>query len=97
MRIDKIIKHYGKNNQIDKAIEELKELSDELKKYKKAKSIEKELDIKENILQESADVMLMLTQLCRIFNFTQKDLFTMCEFKIDRTLKRIEKEKEGLK
>ena len=82
----KIIRHFGEVNQVDKAIEELGELVEELEKYG--------LNCfdKEKAKGEIIDVYNMLMQLLIIFNISKKEIGYGMGKKNMRTLKRI---KEG--
>lgn len=83
----KVIEHYGKTEQKIKAIEELRELEKEL-----WREMEKsDYDIY-NMINEIADVANMLVQLCWIYRIDQDTLRQGMEFKMERTLKRIEEE-----
>ena len=82
----KIIEHYGENNQRFKAAEELSELQtlilqDANKNGKVPKS---------RIIEEIADVYVMLSQLKTIYCIDSRDLEPVIEYKVDRTLKEIE-------
>ncbi len=79
-----IVKKYGAKNQIIKSVEELNELTVELFKAYKGEE--------NNILEELADVEVMLLQLKIIFKLDEKELNNVKEFKIKRTLERVEKE-----
>lgn len=86
---DKVINHYGKTAQLEKTMEELKELRLEIRR---------ELDghgNREAILNEMADVCNMLAQLNIIFSISQAELDEVKDFKMERTLNRIRKAKEG--
>ena len=93
--ITSIINHFGRNNQLNKAKEELKELKeaiDELQVYeqcpvKKEEYFEKK---KYNVLQEMADVYVMLEQLQIMMNISDDDINNMIKNKVDRTLFRIQ-------
>lgn len=71
------INHYGDENQLDMAIEEMAELTKAICKYKRAVK-ERERDIchstakdvifaKGDIVEETADVLIMIEQLIMIF------------------------------
>ena len=92
--ITSIINHFGRNNQLNKAKEELKELKDaidELQVYIQcpAKSEESFKKKKYNVLQEMADVYVMLEQLQLIMNLSDDDINNMIRKKVNRTLFRI--------
>lgn len=76
--LQEAIDHYGEENQLDMAIEEMSELTKAICKYKRAVK-ERERDIchstakdvifaKGDIVEEIADVYIMLEQLTVIFN-----------------------------
>lgn len=77
-----IINHYGKENQIRKAIEELDELKEALN----------ENHTKDHIIEEMADVLVMLTQLALIYDIDPAVVNDMMEYKIDRTIERMGKD-----
>lgn len=82
--LKKIIKTYGKELQVNIAIEEMSELIKELCKDKrKSDNIIK-------IAEEMADVYVMLAQLQIIFDLDGNEIASICEEKIERTLQRIE-------
>ena len=93
--IASIINHFGKDNQFNKAKEELKELKeaiDELQVYEQCpvKSEEYFKKKKYNVLQEMADVYVMLEQLQIMMNISDDDINNMIKNKVDRTLFRIQ-------
>ena len=77
-----IINHYGKENQIRKAVEELDELKEALN----------ENHTKDHIIEEMADVLVMLTQLALIYDIDPEVVDDMMEYKIDRTIERMGKD-----
>lgn len=75
--LQEAIDHYGEENQLDMAIEEMSELTKAICKYKRAVK-ERERDIchstakdvifaKGDIVEEIADVLIMIEQLIMIF------------------------------
>lgn len=81
----KIIEYYGENHQRFKAAEELSELQtlilqDANKNGKVPKS---------RIIEEIADVYVMLSQLKTIYQIDGRDIEPVIEYKVDRTLKEI--------
>lgn len=85
----KIIEHYGENHQRYKAAEELSELQtlilqDANKNGKVPKS---------RIIEEIADVYVMLSQLKTIYKIDGRDIEPVISYKLDRTLNEIEGEK----
>ena len=63
---DTAIKHFGTTHQILKTVEELSELSTALMQSQTKKD-----DNTKDILEEVADVYIMLEQLKKIFNFSE--------------------------
>lgn len=82
---DKIIEHFGSNNQCIVAIEELSELQKEICKHLR------DMGNVHNIAEEIADVSIMLEQLQRIFN-CRSEVELLKEQKIQRTTERYLKE-----
>lgn len=80
-KLRKIIDHYGQEHQIAKANEELHELIQAI--------IE---DDKDHITEEMADVVVMLWQLVIIYEIDVLEIPKIMDYKINRTIKRIEQE-----
>ena len=77
--LDTIIKHFGVKHQIvEKTVEELKELIDEI-----------QAGSPETIFEETCDVILMIFQLQRIYGWTDKEIQEQIASKKERTLERI--------
>lgn len=81
-----IINTHGCRLQEDIAIEELSELQKAILKHRRYGSKETE----QNIIDEIADVEIMLEQLKIIYS-CHKDVENRIEYKIDREIKRIKK------
>lgn len=73
-----IIKHYGNENQLLKAIEELNELIDAIKQKNP-----------QNILEELADCIIMIKQIQIIYGFSNQEIDAQIDFKLQRTRQRI--------
>jgi NTP pyrophosphatase (non-canonical NTP hydrolase) len=80
---EKILNHYGIVSQINKAIEELTELSLVLQHYVSKKATNEE------VVDELADVLVMAIQLKHWFG--NKEVAERFKYKIDRQLSRIER------
>ena len=96
---EKCIELYGKDNQIDMAIEEMSELSKALLKERRARKRGTNSDIiykQSDVVEEMADVIIMLTQLLMIFGNTDALVDTL-EFKTKRQAVRVAKELERRK
>lgn len=87
-KLEDIILFFGEDTQIVKAIEEFSELLKELCKHLNNKDNYDEIRV--NICEEIADSYIMLMQLRTIFNYDDEDMLTTINYKINRTLKRIE-------
>lgn len=81
-----IIDNYGTKNQEDKAIEELAELQQAILKHRENRNCETE----KNIIDEIADVHIMLEQLKIIYS-CHKEVEERVDYKINRQIKRIKK------
>jgi len=79
--LKKAIQYFGTNRQVDKAIEEMAELTKELLKIRHDAEMETILDLK----CELADVKIMITQLELIFGNVDKEV----EFKMQRLERRM--------
>ena len=87
---ERAIEHWGESKQVKKAIEELNELKEELEKYSNGQFVEKY-----NVMSEMADVWNMLLQLAIMFDIDKDKLMAEMQRKMERTMQRIEKEREG--
>lgn len=90
--LQKAIDTYGVESQIDVCIEEMSELTKALIKDKRNDSIsvaEWKSLVWKNIVEEIADVEIMLTQMKMIFN-CKEDVESQIEFKINRLKERLE-------
>ena len=77
MYIMNIADYFGKEKQLEKVKEELRELIKAIKN-----------DDLENIKEEIADVKIMLFQLCYLLKINDKEIEDIMNFKVKRTLKR---------
>lgn len=80
---------YGIDKQLDMCIEEMSELTKEICKYKRGKCNYDE------IIEEIADVYIMLEQLKIIFNIDEKEIKNIAEIKVKRLNERLENIKNG--
>lgn len=89
--LTRCISTYGKQPQVDMAIEEMSELIKALLKERRAQTGCKQTDIDIatlNIAEEMADVIIMLSQLTMIFD-NWMDVQAMITVKLDRQEKRL--------
>ena len=82
----KILDTYGIEHQTQKLGEEVIELIIEIAKYE-----ENNLKPKGKILEELADVCVMIEQVKLYYNFDDKEMEAEKQYKINRQLERIEK------
>ena len=80
-----IISHFGIDSQIDKAIEEMSELTEELMLYKYNYPDTNSL----NLIDEIADVKIMINQLSAFFG--EEQVKERVVYKLARTIDRISK------
>lgn len=83
-----IADHYGLMQQIDICIEELAELIKELVKFKRNSELSYDSCV-ETIVEEYADVQIMLEQIKYLFNITDDIIDTEITNKVNRQLHRI--------
>lgn len=95
----KIVNHYGINNQLRKFNEECFELIEAIFQYEEQKRVCEEFcsrlhcdKDREHIIEEMADVTVMLNQFKKYYCITDKDLVEVTKFKIARQLERIKNE-----
>jgi len=81
-----IANHYGREHQVLIAIEEMSELTKELCKYFRR------FDRKKEIIEEVADVQIMLEQLIELFGI-EGDVDKMVDYKLNRQIRRMEQER----
>lgn len=81
------ISTYGKEAQIDMAIEEMSELTKALLKYRRAKGKTADIEhgrLRSNIIEEAADVLIMVAQILMIYD---KD--SECQAEVDYKVNRL--------
>lgn len=76
---------YGRRNQMNIAIEEMSELTKEICKNKRG------FANRDNIIEEMADVYIMLEQLEIIFDIDISEIIKMKEFKLNRLAERLDR------
>nr|MDD3231059.1 hypothetical protein [Oscillospiraceae bacterium] len=80
------IEAYGIDHQQDMCIEEMSELTKAILKYRRADSDAEKCVIRENVIEEMADVQIMLDQMRIIFG----DTSSQEEYKLNRLWARME-------
>ena len=92
-KLKKIIDYYGINNQQRKLQEEVFELQEAITKLDMAERDVNLFDIeyfKGNIVEELADVFVILNQLAIYYKIDENKLYSIMEYKVDRTINRME-------
>lgn len=89
--IDEAIRHYGVNNQLIVALEELSELQKEICKFQRGENN------REHLIEELVDCQIMLDQLIRIFEVTRDEIFINRMRKLLRLEGRIEDDQQRSK
>jgi NTP pyrophosphatase (non-canonical NTP hydrolase) len=92
----KIIQHYGIDNQLRKFSEENFELIEAIIKmiYPKFTGYMYIDELKQNIKEEIADNLVLLSQFILYYNIDLDEIEEIFKQKVDRQLKRIEKDKK---
>lgn len=87
-KVKKIADYYGWNSQLKQLAEECSELSVESLHYiREGRGIER-------ISEEMADVLIMIQQIVYLIGHGYEDIEKYAEFKLDRQLRRIDREVE---
>lgn len=87
--LEKAIETYGKDMQLNVAIEELSELIKEICKNKRGR------DNRDNIIEELADCYIMMEQIEIIFEIYGEEIHTKMREKLDRLENRLTERKEN--
>ena len=85
-RIKTIADHYGIENQMRQLAEECSELAVEASHSARIGTTVK-------IIEEIADVLIMMEQIVYLSGIDRKDIDECIQYKLDRQMKRMEKEK----
>ena len=92
-KIQQIANYYGIDNQVSIAQEELAELIQALSKWRRAES-RTSVAAYDMVLEEFADVTLMLKQIQHLFHIDPDDVTAVVKEKVERQLRRIAEEGE---
>ena len=84
--------HYGYEAQSNQLVEECAELIQAVSKYRRAaeKGEDEKLIVLGNLIEEIADVEIMLEQVKYLLKIPEEDLLAYKQFKVNRTKERIE-------
>ena len=95
-KIQYIADHYGYEPQSRQLIEEMSELTVAINKYWRSKnyggSIEKTTDAEKKVIEEMADVLIMIWQIKYLLGVQEGELSHIMEQKLDRQIERIKNE-----
>ena len=91
MEMEKVINFYGKKAQCYQAMEECAELIVAINKCLRYPHDDQRIN---NLIEEIADVIIMICQLKVIFQIPNSEVESMIKFKEDRIIKRFEQEKK---
>ena len=96
-RLLKIVNHYGIRKQLKYFQSEIFELDEAIidyENYEELVDIEKNTkkDLKSHIVEEIADVTVMLKQFQYYYDISDEEIENIMDFKIERQLERIEEE-----
>ena len=89
--LEKAIRHYGAKNQMGVACEESAELIQAISKCLRYKD---DIEARNNLVEEIADVLIMIDQLKIIVNIKDYEIECYRRYKLDRLERRIENEKK---
>lgn len=91
--LEKAIKHYGSKNQLAQSIEELAELIVAINKYTRYPN---NIESKQHVTEEIADVLIMINQLKIIMDIKDYEIECYRKYKLERLERRINNER-GIK
>lgn len=91
-KLKKIVNHYGFSNQLQMLVEEMAELTQAICKYKRYNDATNRIAVIENLIEEMADVEVVLTQVKMIVG--NDDVEKRIAEKVERQLERIKQEEE---
>lgn len=91
-KIQQIANYYGIDNQVSIAQEELAELIQALSKWRRANSCADVLNAYADVIEEMADVTLMLQQIRYLLDLNDDDITHGITLKVERQLRRIAEE-----
>ena len=90
--LKRAIEHYGADNQMKQAIEELAELIVAINKYTRYPD---EIETKQHVTEEIADVLIMIDQLKIILDIQDYEINCYRDYKLHRLERRMNNEKES--
>ena len=94
-KLIEIIQHYGTLNQLKYLHTEYFELDQAIINYEQVHHIFEDIEGKNHIAEELADITVMLKQIQYFYRIEDKDVEDIMLEKVQRQLDRIKKEQEG--
>lgn len=93
-----IIKHHGIRKQLKKLSEELYEFQESVidNEYGFTDAYRRKKKLKEHMEEEFADMMVLMEQFKAFYGLENDKIIEIMKFKIERTIKEIEKKKESI-
>lgn len=90
-KYEKIIKHFGINNQLKKFNEECYELIEAIRDYEKCCIFDefKVITCRQHLIEELSDVLNLVNQFKKYYKIDDIELNNSLEYKVNRTLNRI--------
>lgn len=85
--LTRAIKHYGSNNQMMQSMEECSELIQAISKCIRYKD---NIEVKQHLTEEIADVLIMIEQLKIILDIKDYEINCYKDYKLNRLSKRID-------
>lgn len=87
--IRRLVEHHGKDKTLVIAIEECSELIKEITKYKRAGNHEEQINRRDGLLEEIADVQICIDMLQVIFDIAENELAREITAKMQRNIGRM--------
>lgn len=72
--LKRIIETYGIENQMLQCVEEMAELTQAINKYRRAEKLDKAVDAYKQVIEEIADVQIMIEQMRLMFDGDEVDI-----------------------
>ncbi|GKH50336.1 hypothetical protein CE91St46_14470 [Eubacteriales bacterium] len=82
--------YFGYEAQSNQLVEECAELIQAVSKYRRAEAEDEKMIALSNLIEEVADVEIMLEQIKHLLQIQEGDILALKQFKINRTRERIE-------
>ena len=87
--LSKAIEHYGIENQLLVAMEEANKFSQAISKYLRSKCKDDDVEVRQHIIEEMADVLIMAEQVKMILAIQDYEIELYKDYKLNRLNNRI--------